>query len=311
MDNSPTAFEWGSPQPETIDFHGEEISVFPGRDDDHVYVVVKDICDHLGINSWAQIRRIKEDEVLAKASRYIAVSSEFGVKQTFCLALSMLDAWLFSIGPNEVGKGKSPEVRQSLREKNILYRRECARALHAHFFGRHGVNPSAPQISALLPERVPLLQAQSPSQTSPPASNENDADDDATLRLRAELFIQNGGWGEMWADRTPEPSTTAFDQIILQCDQLVLDVDALRSAQRLQASKIDDIIARLILIAHRLDQPREDGEDPELVAPTKPRSPIRPRAQGCTCGPRPLGLFPKHRRQPLPCPLHQPDLPGL
>ncbi len=119
---------------EKIDFHGQE--VFAARHENgKIYVPVRKICDNLGIDFSAQRTKIAEDEVLNSTVVTVpTVASDGFTRDMFCLPLDMINGWLFQI-PVNFFKGEK-------KEKIILYKKECYKALSEHFLGDSADVPS-------------------------------------------------------------------------------------------------------------------------------------------------------------------------
>jgi hypothetical protein len=348
------AFEWGRPQLETVDFFGERLFVLPGRDDDETMIVLKPICEHLGIGLQSQSNRLQQDPLYAGRCKRLLTPSAGGEQKPFCLSLSMLPAWLFSI--------HSTSVRDDIGPKLVRYQLKCARVLHDHFFGRHRSELAREIIADALPIHIPLIDVKEsapdlaePDQPSLPrdpldsleaevvdlmAENETQSSDpgptllrpdDPQLSLadrdaleRAQALIELGGAyrfsfefdGQTFVETDDGVEAvpargwleTAIDRLILNLEQAQLDIEMLLSNQRLLLTKQHDLAARMIIFEQRFGGD-DQGTAGEPARPINPRRPMRPRATGCTCGPRPIGLFPRHHRVPLPCPVHQADLP--
>ncbi len=101
-----------------VNFQGQELEVTLDR-----YVVVKDICEAVGLDFTRQYRKLKSDPTYE--SKLLKVQTAGGVQEVFCIPLDKLNGWLFSINPNKT----KPEVR----EKLIVYKQECFRVLYEHF----------------------------------------------------------------------------------------------------------------------------------------------------------------------------------
>jgi len=86
-------------------------------------IVVKDICENLGIAFKPQFEKLKSDE--SYESKLIKVQTRGGLQEVLTIPLSKLDGWLFSINPNKV----KPEVKQKL----IEYKKECFNVLNNYF----------------------------------------------------------------------------------------------------------------------------------------------------------------------------------
>ncbi|MFY9141601.1 phage antirepressor N-terminal domain-containing protein [Sulfuricurvum sp.] len=91
--------------------------------DDIQWVAVKAVTSNLGIQFDPQHNRLKTDETYQ--SKLIKIQTKGGMQDVFCIPLSKLNGWLFSINPNKV----KPEVR----EKLIEYKNECFDALNDYF----------------------------------------------------------------------------------------------------------------------------------------------------------------------------------
>ena len=123
----------------SVEFYGDILigALVRANDEAHIYVPIRPICDRLGIEWSAQYRRIQRDEVLVSEIKVVRIErSEFiammatnsektsrrGDPNVMCLPLEFLPGWLFGI---ETSRIKTTE----LRDKVILYRRECYRRL--------------------------------------------------------------------------------------------------------------------------------------------------------------------------------------
>lgn len=91
--------------------------------DDIKWVAVKAVTSNLGVQFDPQHNRLKSDPTFG--SKLIKVQTNGGMQDVFCIPLSKLNGWLFSINPNKV----KPEVR----EKLIEYKNECFDALNDYF----------------------------------------------------------------------------------------------------------------------------------------------------------------------------------
>jgi hypothetical protein len=105
-----------------VPFHEDTITCI--ETPEGVFVAVAPICNRLGIASNTQITRLKADGT--RWGGYLIVSpSAGGAQETYCIPLSRLAAWLFSINANRV----KPELREGL----IQYQREADTVLDRHF----------------------------------------------------------------------------------------------------------------------------------------------------------------------------------
>lgn len=109
-----------------VPFHGDTITAV--ETPDGVMVAVKPICERLGLDWKSQHRRLKEDEMRWRGG-HMTIPSAGGAQETYCIPLTRLAAWLFSINANK--------VRDDLREGLIRYQDEAADVLDRHFRLRH------------------------------------------------------------------------------------------------------------------------------------------------------------------------------
>ena len=132
----------------SVDFYGDELVVI--HQDGVDYTPVKPVCDILGIDWESQRQRIARDEVLISVACVIQATGADGKRyDMLCLPLDYLNGWLFGV---DVGR-----IRPSLRERLILYKRECYRAL-ARAFGASGEGAAPLARVVALEERVAVLE---------------------------------------------------------------------------------------------------------------------------------------------------------
>lgn len=117
-----------------------------------IYVPVKPIADALGL-SWAgQSERIRRDEVLADEMRLIRmtrINPEGGRPDHLCLPLDFLPGWLFGV--------QATRVKPELKEKVLLFKRECYKVLSEAF--QEGRLTATPSMTELLQSDSPAAQA--------------------------------------------------------------------------------------------------------------------------------------------------------
>lgn len=114
-----------------VDFNNHQLEVI----EENQSIVVKDICEAIGIEYSRQVKRIKADE--SYESKLIKVQTKGGLQEVFTIPLSKLNGWLFSINPNKV----KPEVKQKL----IEYKKECFNVLNNYFNNGIAVNHRSSQ----------------------------------------------------------------------------------------------------------------------------------------------------------------------
>ncbi len=123
-----------------------------GQKEPQIYVPVKPIADALGLEWSGQYQRINRDEVLAHESQLVRITEDDpkrGRPEQLCLPLEFIPGWLFGV--------QTSRVKPELREKVMLFRRECYRVLHEAF--QQGKLTTSPAFSELLQTDSPAVQA--------------------------------------------------------------------------------------------------------------------------------------------------------
>ncbi len=138
-------------EPVEVEFHGQRVTAL--WDGNEAWVVVKRICENLGVAPWNQIKKIQENKAYDNLYHAIMVQQPSGAKETFCIHLDALTLWLASIQPGR--------VKEEVRDKLIQYQRECMTVLTAHFFGKTNTPPSpsldGSTLGALLQQNAALV----------------------------------------------------------------------------------------------------------------------------------------------------------
>lgn len=146
-----------NPQPETamVPFHGHMLLTI--KDGDTVRVAMKPICEAIGLQWEAQLKRIKRDDVLGTCMSImdIQVPGDNQRRDVVTLPLDFINGWLFGV---DISRTK-PEIRERL----IEYKRECFGALAAYWQQGVATNPRAraatiPQLLATQREIRKLMQ---------------------------------------------------------------------------------------------------------------------------------------------------------
>lgn len=110
----------------TVNFRGDELYGF--ENDEGIFVALKPICDGMGIQWNAQRERLNRDPILSEGTRVMRVPfGPGGAQETTCLRMDLVNGWLFTI---DSGRIKDDQVR----EKVILYQRDCYSVLFKHFY---------------------------------------------------------------------------------------------------------------------------------------------------------------------------------
>lgn len=109
------------------------------QDDGQVWVALRPMCDTLGIDYMAQIRKLNRRSWAGVGQR--ATPSPGGLQQTTVITSETVPMWLATIDENRV----APEARPKL----IAYQREAKHALDAYFNKREVVAPAVNQFDVL------------------------------------------------------------------------------------------------------------------------------------------------------------------
>ena len=123
-----------------VNFHGHTLTVITGPSGEHL-VAMKPICEAIGLQWEAQLKRIKRHPVLSQGMSVMDIPSAGGEQETSCLPLDMLNGWLFGVDAARV----RPEIRDTL----IQYQRECFHVLAAYWQQGQATNPRKTQPKAL------------------------------------------------------------------------------------------------------------------------------------------------------------------
>lgn len=136
-----------------IEFHGD--TLWAVREDGEWFVAIKPICDRLGIAWHGQRERVNRDTILAEGTRIIRLPSPGGSQETTLLRLDLLNGWLFGI---EEARIKDPAIR----DRVLLYKRECFAVLFHHFFGPRDAVAGLPSPADITPATIALWLADAP-----------------------------------------------------------------------------------------------------------------------------------------------------
>ena len=118
-----------------VEFHGHPLTLI--EHDGQPYVAMRPVCDAIGLDPDAQLKRIKRHPVMNTCTvmTTVQVPGDDQLRQIVSLPLSLLNGWLFGIDTSRV----KPELRETL----VAYQRECFDVLYRHWHGE-GVVPAAP-----------------------------------------------------------------------------------------------------------------------------------------------------------------------
>lgn len=109
----------------TVEFHGQPLVAV--LIDGHPHVAMKPICENIGLQWEAQLKRIKRTPVLASCMSImdIQMPSDDQRRELAFLPLSKLNGWLFGVDVNR--------VREDIRPRLMQYQEECFDVLFKHF----------------------------------------------------------------------------------------------------------------------------------------------------------------------------------
>lgn len=117
----------------TVNFRGDELYGF--KQDDGVYLAAKPMVEAMGLDWSAQLKRIKRDPILSEGMAIMATPFGRGDGQEcVCITLELVNGWLFTIDTLRIRD-------EAVRERVILYQRECYQVLHDHFAGKRRTVP--------------------------------------------------------------------------------------------------------------------------------------------------------------------------
>lgn len=109
----------------TVNFRGDQLYGF--ENDDGTFVAVKPIVDSMGVSWEGQRQRLNRDPILSEGTCVMQVPfGRGGDQDCTCLKLELINGWLFGIDTARIKD-------LGVREKVILYQRECYGVLSKHF----------------------------------------------------------------------------------------------------------------------------------------------------------------------------------
>ncbi len=98
----------------TIKFHDD--TLYAQERDGAVFVAIGPICDGLGIDWRAQLKRLQRDQVLMEGVSVMDTPSNGGMQSTTALRLDLVNGWLFGIGANQVKPRRGRFLREAARK---------------------------------------------------------------------------------------------------------------------------------------------------------------------------------------------------
>ena len=108
-----------------VNFRGDTLYGF--RQDDADYMALKPIVEAMGLDWSAQLKRVKRDPILSEGMAMMATPfGRGGDQEAVCLKLDLVNGWLFTIDASRIKD-------DAVRDRVLVYQRECYGVLHAHF----------------------------------------------------------------------------------------------------------------------------------------------------------------------------------
>lgn len=110
-------------KPKIVKFNNQQVPVF--FHNEKPYVVMKPICENIGLDWRSQLKRIKRNQVLNQGVVMMTTPSVKGDQDSVALPLGMLNGWLMGVDANK--------VRLEIKDTLIKYQLECYDVLYKHF----------------------------------------------------------------------------------------------------------------------------------------------------------------------------------
>jgi hypothetical protein len=110
-----------------VPFHGGEVIAASGATPADVRVLIRGIVEDMGLDWSSQLKRLRRHPVLREGVVIMTTPSPSGAQETVTLALPALPFWFATLAPSRISD-------PALRERIVLYQRECADVLFRRFF---------------------------------------------------------------------------------------------------------------------------------------------------------------------------------
>jgi predicted nucleic acid-binding Zn-ribbon protein len=107
-----------------VPFYGDEL-IAVQQPDGAIFLVLLRLCENLGLDRQAQVRRIQRHEVLKEGLIVLTVQTEGGPQSMQCLQLELLPLWLSGV--------QASRVKAEIQDKLVRYQREAAFVLWEAF----------------------------------------------------------------------------------------------------------------------------------------------------------------------------------
>ena len=125
---------------ESVPFHGEDI-VAVRLADGRICVVLRWVCESLGLDPQAQVRRIERTSATAKELARVRVQTKGGRQTMPAITLRGFSPWMLGINPNEV-RSDNPAEDERIRTLITAYQEEAKDVLYEHFVRRRPALPA-------------------------------------------------------------------------------------------------------------------------------------------------------------------------
>jgi hypothetical protein len=124
-------------EPQAIEFYGDQLLAVQEPGTQRIFVPIARLCENLGVDRGSQVQRLQDHEVLNSGLMTLRLQTAGGLQEALCLRLDLVPYWLAQINTRR--------VRRAVREKLLLYQRECAAVLWDAF--RPSGQPSSVALS--------------------------------------------------------------------------------------------------------------------------------------------------------------------
>jgi hypothetical protein len=135
-----------------------------GEPEDNVWVIIKRVCEGLGIDDWRQGQKLK-GKPWATTNMKLVVAEDGKTREMLCISLRSLPLWLATIEPSRVAEAVRPRL--------LAFQIRCREVLYKHFFGG-GASLTANDVIRIVDERLerlrPVVEAPQPALVTLPAS---------------------------------------------------------------------------------------------------------------------------------------------
>jgi hypothetical protein len=140
-------------QQRTPSFYNEDVIAIQDLDANEIAVPLNRLCTNLGLDVGIQTRRIQGNQLLADGVSQMRVATDEGQTLQLCLRADLVPLWLATLS--------AYDIAPSMRDKFVLYQRECASVLW-QAFKPQGFSPE----DALLPSVREMAASEQAYQTA-------------------------------------------------------------------------------------------------------------------------------------------------